>query len=161
MIKILLTNSEKFAIIDDRDFSKVKDRQWCLADGNHVRSANGVPQIFLHHLIAGMPPPGKMSDHKNTNGLDNRRRNLRFTTCSGNSCNRGKQKNNTSGFKGVFWNKSHEKWGVSIGVRRKYTFIGYFSDPIEAAKAYDAAAKKHHGRFARPNFPMRFPRLHQ
>jgi Icc-related predicted phosphoesterase len=92
-------------------------------------------------------------DHKNTIKDDNRWDNLRLSTHSQNLINRKKQKNNKSGFKGVYWQKDHNKWCSRINCIDKTHFIGYFNDPIEAAKAYDKKAIEFFGEFAKLNFP--------
>lgn len=86
------------------------------------------------------------SDHINQDKLDNRRYNLRPATFSQNGCNQGVQKNNTSGYKGVFWNQG--KWMTQIKVDGKVIYLGYYDDPKEAARAYNKAALKYHGEFA-------------
>jgi hypothetical protein len=100
-------------------------------------------------------PEGVQVDHKNGNHLDNRRLNLRLATNQQNQCNRGPQCNNTSGYKGVTWHKYDQRWKAQIWVNQKNHNLGSFDDPVEAAKAYDAAALELHGRFARLNFPVR------
>jgi hypothetical protein len=98
-------------------------------------------------------PPGILVDHRNNDGLDNRRDNLRLATFSQNNinCRRNKSKS-SSRFVGVTFDKRKKQWRVRISVSRKRIFLGYFDSEIDAAKAYDQAAKKYYGEFARLNF---------
>jgi hypothetical protein len=92
---------------------------------------------------------GHNVDHIDGDGLNNRRSNLRFATTAQNSANRGKQKNNTSGFKGVRWHKRDKRWRAVIGINGKTKQIGSFKTPEAAYDAYCAAARELHGVFAR------------
>lgn len=92
-------------------------------------------------------------DHINGDTSDNRLSNLRESTKMENSYNRGCPANNTSGFKGVFWHRRRARWGAKIRHQGRRIDLGLFLDKTDAAKAYDAAARKHHGEFARVNFP--------
>jgi flagellar basal body rod protein FlgC len=105
----------------------------------------------MHRLIMNTPD-GMDTDHINSNGLDNRRQNLRICTHAENLANRKKQISNTSGYKGVSWDKSCKKWAANISICGKYKKLGRFTDLVEAARAYDAAAKEVYGEFAKPNF---------
>jgi len=110
-------------------------------------------------------PDGVEVDHRNGHSLDNRTWNLRFATTQQNQFNRGKNRNNTSGYKGVTWEKSTGKYQAQIRVNGQTKHLGRFDDKIDAAHAYDQAALKYHGRFARVNFPVRpvthgTPRVH-
>lgn len=92
-------------------------------------------------------------DHINTDSLDNRKANLRLATHSQNSCNSRRDKSNTySRFRGVSFSKRKGKWFAAIRVNGKKTWLGYFANEEDAAKAYDEAAQKYHGEFARVNF---------
>ena len=90
----------------------------------------------------------KFVDHKDTIKHHNWIDNLRDSTKAQNSWNRPQKINNTSGFKGVSYVKSRNNWQVNMTVNHEHIHIGYFICPIEAAKAYNAAALKYHGEFA-------------
>jgi hypothetical protein len=102
------------------------------------------------------------ADHVNHNGLDNRKANLRPATHTQNVWHRRKFNGRTSGgfklasrskYKGVDWAHSMNRWRARILVNGKRIYLGSFNSELEAAKAYDLAAKKHHGQFATLNFP--------
>lgn len=148
---IQLTKGRK-AIVDDEDFKKFNKFNWSITAGYAVRSKslkNGGKKglIVLHRIIVNCPK-GMQVDHINNNTFDNRKSNLRICTDRQNRWNRGKQKNNTSGFKGVYWDKNAKKWGVRVN----NLYIGIFINPLHAAMAYDIWAKDLHGEYANLNF---------
>lgn len=98
--------------------------------------------------VAGVWPEGRL-DHRNMNRNDNRWENLRRASAAQNGANRVKGRNNTSGFKGVSWDKKKSKWASNIMKDRKNYFLGYFRTPEEAHAAYVIAADRLHGQFAR------------
>jgi hypothetical protein len=102
--------------------------------------------IRLHRLLMN-PGPGEQVDHRNHNGLDNRRENLRLATAAQNAAN-ARPKRNRPGYKGVNWHKRNQKWRAYITVDRKYIHLGVFEDPWEAAQAYNTAALEAWGEFA-------------
>jgi hypothetical protein len=112
-------------------------------------------RLRLHREVLGITDPLLEVDHVNGDGLDCRRGNLRIATRAQNQRNRTKQRNNTSGFKGVYWNTEARRWLAQIKVERIRKHIGYYATAEEAARAYDAAALRYHGEFARLNFPAR------
>jgi hypothetical protein len=96
--------------------------------------------------------PTDLIDHINMNPSDNRIENMRIATKRQNGCNRraaGKSK-----YLGVAWVSRIASWKAAISVNNKSIYLGLFKDEVEAAKAYDAGAAKHHGEFARLNFPQ-------
>jgi hypothetical protein len=98
-------------------------------------------------------PAGSIVDHKYGDGLDNRKINLRIATEAQNRYNRRKTSKRTSSkYKGVYYKKQCSKYCAVIGCNGKKTFLGHFDNEIDAAKAYDEAAKKLFGEFARLNF---------
>lgn len=111
----------------------------------------------MHNVIwewhNGPIPEGFTVDHANHASLDNCPSNLRLATKSQQIQNQGLRSDNNSGYRGVSWNKKCSKWQAYISIDKKRIHIGYFDDPIDAALAYDAAAKIYHGEFAVLNFP--------
>lgn len=95
-------------------------------------------------------PPGMVVDHINGDTLDNQRKNLRICTIGENNRNSQVEKNRT-GYKGVSWNKGGKKWMVQIAPNRTKMYLGCFTDPQKAAMAYNEAAKKYFGEFAKLN----------
>ena len=87
-------------------------------------------------------------DHINGNPSDNRIANLRACTKSQNQHNRGVNKNNTSGFKGVCWHSGVGRWRAYIVINWKQKHLGLFDTPEQAHAAYRAAADLMHGEFA-------------
>lgn len=109
-------------------------------------------RVYMHRLILGVPR-GQEVDHRNGNGLDNRRENLRVCSRGQNAKNLGKIAAATSRFRGVSWSHDRREWRAAIAANRRRYFLGTFSSEPEAARAYDAAAIRLHGPFARLNFP--------
>jgi hypothetical protein len=109
--------------------------------------------IAMHREIIDVPE-GLFVDHINHHGWDNRKANLRPATAADNARNACyPQVNTTSKYRGVCYNKEIRKWRATIVVDRRSIHLGYFKDEVQAAKAYDIAAKKYYGRFAYLNFP--------
>ena len=97
----------------------------------------------------------KVCDHINGNGLDNRKANLRPATRAQNGWNRCKSNvKSRSRYKGLSWDSKDKRWEVRISVNGRRIYIGRFQGQIEAAMAYDRAAKKYHGRYAQVNFEI-------
>lgn len=151
---IALTRGQN-AIVDAEDFKWLSQWNWCaswMKSGFYALRREGRRIILLHCQILNFRF-GKEVDHRNGNSLDNRRENLRHSTHSENARNRGKQRNNSSGFKGVYWYKRSHKWRAQIQLDGKMRYIGYFNNLVDAARAYDKKARELHGRFCHLNFP--------
>lgn len=147
MKRISLTQG-KYALVDDKDFAVLSEYPWHYSQGYAARmSPKPQRKIFLHRSIL-MPPNGMFIDHINGDSLDNRRENLRICTRAENQHNQKILGRSTSGFKGVSWHKRIKKWNVKIRVAMKDVHLGYFTEKVEAARAYNEGAKKYYGAFA-------------
>ncbi|MCD4831544.1 MAG: hypothetical protein K8R02_07025 [Anaerohalosphaeraceae bacterium] len=159
----LKLNKGRYAIVDYDDWKALKKFNWRLrkspttlyAERTAYTVTNRQRNIALHRQIMNASK-GIFIDHINHNGLDNRKTNLRPATPAQNAWNR-KQSNanwkSSSKYRGVKWHRKSAKWSAQIGFNNKRKHLGYFVNEIEAAKAYDIAARKHHGNFATLNFP--------
>ena len=147
----------KIAIVDDGDFEYLNQFKWHLSThGYAMRNSKMINRvkgkhISMHREIMGLADPAIHVDHINFNKLDNRKSNLRTCSNSENSKNRKVTGNGTSKFKGVYWYKANSKWHSRITVNYQSIHLGYFNNEKEAAKAYNKAAIKFHGEFAKLN----------
>ncbi len=151
--KIYLTQG-KFTLVDDSDFEWLNSFIWSYHQGyaeRHTPTINGKRTIISIHKMLMNPPKGKEVDHINGNRNDNRRNNLRIVSYAGQARNAGLRKDSTSGFKGVSWHRYRKAWSVRICVNYKRIFIGYFNNLRDAGLAYNNAAIKYFGEFARLN----------
>ena len=152
MRKIPLTQG-KFAIVDDKDFDELSKHKWYF-DKYAIRTDYKNNRIYMMHRVIINTPKGMDTDHVNGNKLDNRRNNLRVSNRSQNVANNGLRKNNTIGFKGVEFLKNrnfNKPWHARLTLNYRCISLGCFSTAIEAAQAYNRAALKYFGEFARLN----------
>lgn len=158
MKRIPLTNTKLFALISDEDYNLISQFRWRLMKDkwNTYAWRNETieyPGVFMHRLIFP-PPPGMLIDHRNQNGLDNTRENLRHGTNSQNQANSRLAKNNTSGYRGVSRRDRRYKsrpWRVFICHNGHRMTVGFYAMKEDAARAYNAKAKELFGEFARLN----------
>jgi len=154
-MKTIELTRDKVALVDDEDYDDLIRYKWStLSSGNNryyyaVRWGRpGERDVVLmhNHLLGSLGV-----DHINGDGLDNQRSNLRSATKTQNGQNRKPNKNCVSEFKGIN-QRPNGKWYVRIQVDGKRISLGYFNDEIDAAKAYDEAARRYFGEYARTNF---------
>lgn len=147
------------AIVDDEDFEYLNQWKWhCLfqAKGKHIYAKRTVSEPKKHclrmHRIIMNCPKNMIVDHINGNTLDNRKENLRICTKNQNNMNISKREKTINKYKGVTKNKArHRPFYAVIGVNKKRIYLGSFYTEIQAAVAYNEAAIKYHGEFAKLN----------
>lgn len=122
----------KVAVIDAEDYNLVKDMKWHTNEKDgifYARGWDGERDIYMHRLLMGFP---ECTDHINGNGLDNRRSNLRACTQKENTRNRTRlNKNNTSGYRHIYWRGDRNKWEVQV----RGDWVGRFKKLSEAIRA--------------------------
>jgi len=189
VVKLSLRKTNKYALVDSKDYELVKNFKWYLLETANlqyaiatIRCINGVfikpltykeialrrkktinrwnnisiypdgskKRILIHRLIMN-PPKGMEIDHKNGNGLDNRRSNLRICTREENGRHRKLSILNTSGYHGVHYckdSKRRKRWMASIRINKKKTYLGRYYTKEEAAEVYKHASLKYHKEFS-------------
>lgn len=161
-VRFVPLTRDLFAKVDTADFADVSRWNWCASPGGNglVYVARGrTPEerratgkhapVLLHRYLMG--EPDEDIDHKNLNTLDNRRENLRKANSTQNGSN-SRSRGGSSKFKGVSGRR--DRWHADIRVNYKTTHLGKFDSEEAAARAYDEAARRLHGEFARVNFPV-------
>lgn len=140
-----------YALIDEIDRAEVSRHNWRAKNIKGFVYAirtngkvDGHKTILLHRSISGFPD-GLDVDHRSGNTLDDRRSNLLSGTHTANMQNRRKHKNNASGYQGVYFDKTHNRWRAQIRVDNKQIPLGRFDTAILAYGAYKEAKLKFHG----------------
>jgi hypothetical protein len=138
-------------VLDSEDVPLVDGLLWSMTRTGYA--FNSKHSLYMHRLILGVSDRRIYVDHINRDKLDNRKSNL--VTCSSqeNQRNCSSTRGSTSRFKGVSWDKNRNKWSAVITVHRKLIHLGRFENEIEAAIAYDKAAREH----GWPEYGLNFP----
>lgn len=156
MKKIPLRNHKKeviaFTKVDDEDFEDINKKSWYLTDQGYAKS-RVFPKLqksylVLLHRIIMKAKKGEMIDHINQDRLDNRKINLRFCDKKTNGANMKKHKDNTSGYKGVYFEKTNKKWRGKITKQGKQFFTKSFLLKEDAVKEYRKLSIKIYGEFS-------------
>lgn len=159
MKKIPLTKGQT-AIVCDCHFHLVEGYKWhaqfdwkkcqfyAVRNATKKERESGSATIILMHRVINNTPDGMETDHIQGDTLDNRCDKLRSATHSQNMMNRKKQSNNTSGFRGVYYNKQMGKWRARIKNNGTLKDLGTYDSAEQAGKVYADAARELHGEFA-------------
>lgn len=155
---LLLTQGHE-AVVDAEDIGKLSLFNWqaqvhkypdgrvrCVRACRSTYSNGALTLLYLHRVVLGAPP-GVVVDHINGNTLDNRKINLREATPKENSRNARKRVDNSSGYKGVSFNKHTQSWQARIRVDGCLKYLGVYETAEEGYEAYCKAALKYHGEF--------------
>ena len=154
MMEIPLTQG-KVTLVDDRDYGYLMAWKWRASkqrNGDFYAkrnvSINGNQfSVYMHRVILSTFK-GLLTDHRNTNTLDNRRLNLRLCNKSENAHNCGVRSDNSSGHRGICWHKRAKKWQVRLKSHNVNKYLGTFTTLQDAVAARKAAEEKYVGEFA-------------
>ena len=145
-----------YALVDDEDYGRVSQYNWHVWESKqgtlyaitNIKVKLRYKSLKMHKFLTGF----KQTDHINGDGLDNQKGNLREANSSQNNWNKDVNKNNTSGLKGVYWNKQRSNWKAQIGYKGQRINLGVYKDKVVAGIIYDINAIALHGEFAKTNF---------
>jgi hypothetical protein len=153
--RIIPLSKGKFALVDDDVFNIVNKYKWTYTEPGyayrHDYSSGIRKRIYMHRFILDIQDTKKVVDHINGNKLDNTKINLRVCTHKENIRNSGLYSDNTSGYKGVSFDKNRNKWISYISVDRKFKYLGRFNCKHVAGAAHNKAAISLYGDFAKLN----------
>ncbi len=151
-MKFIPLTQGKFAIVDDEDYDQMSLYKWHAKANPSGKTFYAVrlqkrstQSIYMHNEVMG----GLGIDHRNANGLDNQKGNLRFATRSQNNSNRRMFKNNTTGAKGVDFVKESNKYRARIQSNGRSIYLGAYKTLGEASRVYSESAERIHGEFAK------------
>lgn len=144
-------NGDSF-IFDKEDLPLIQMHKWHISRYGYVSTRIKNKNYRLSRLLTNVCE-GKYVDHKNGNTRDNRRNNLRIAQIIDNCRNMKIPAHNSTGYKGVSYDKDRGKFKAYISLMNKTKYIGRYTNPEDAAMAYDKAARKYFGEYACLNFP--------
>ena len=139
--------SGRYFLFDHADYPIIKSGSWSVSNYGYVLGLVNGKKVKLHRYLM-QASNGQVVDHINGLPWDCRRENLRVTTQMKNTYNQRIKKSNKTGYKGVCFDKRTKRYMAYIHPNRKFSFLGYYSDPKEAAIAYNKAAFIYFGEYA-------------
>lgn len=153
--KLIPLTKSNFSLVDEDDFERVSACEWHIFGKGYAAGRPNGELILLHRFIMN-PSDGQQVDHKNHNGLDNRKCNLRTCTQKQNMANRVKQdaiadRVCTSQYKGVSFRPDRRRWAAYVGTGKKRVALGCYATEELAALAYNKGAVEMYGEFAKIN----------
>ena len=152
MAKIDLHNGRGYAIVDDGDYDSLSQFLWSNSSG-YASRRDGDNKFYMHREVVNAND-GDIVDHINRDTLDNRRCNLRICDHAGNMANSKNRSHNKTGYRGVWYDKKRGKFAAAIRKNGKTVHLGRFEDAIDAANAFDDAARSEYGEYAVLNFSI-------
>ena len=144
MKTIPINNGEFTAMVDDKDYERLSQFKWILDNKGYAHA-----RLFMHHMVMGFPGNGMATHHKDENKLNNQSSNLELMS-RGTHCHQHNKRAGANKFRGVSMSSPYSTVFKAVIKRR---FIGSFSTPEEAARAYDKEATILYGKHAKLNFP--------
>jgi len=159
MVKEIELTRGYVSLVDDEDYAGLAMHKWrAMIHRLTVYAVRSGPRgdeprttVYMHRVLLDAPRSAEV-DHEDGNGLNNRRVNIRLCTIAENGRNMRKHRG-VSRYKGVYWDKRDQRWVANIHVNRRHICLGLHVVELDAARAYDAAAREHYGAFAAVNFP--------
>jgi hypothetical protein len=162
-MKLIPLTRGLFAQVDDEDFKKINKHKWY---AQHTKASNTYyacrceliswkpkkkKYYYMHREILNTKDKNIQIDHKDGNGLNNQKENIRKCTHFQNQQNRRRSFDGSSLYKGVYYRKDRLCWVAQIRLHGHTYCLGHFPNEYNAAIAYDKMAKIHHGEFAHLN----------
>lgn len=154
MMKEIQLTQGKVTLVDDEDYKHLNQWKWYAHKGTKTfyvvryTNINGKQEIIYMHRIIMNTLNNQEVDHKDHNGLNNQKYNLRNCTKTQNQANKKKRINCSSKYKGVCWHNFAQKWQSLIKINYTQKHLGYYASELEAALAYNKVAKELFGDFA-------------
>jgi len=144
----------KTALVDNRYYGPLTAMgSWCYQSPGYAATRTDNALLLMHRVVADWEwrPDTRFLDHRNRNRLDNRVANLRYARPTDNLMNSSPRRDNTSGYRGVFWHKRAKKWMAQIKYEGITHYLGLFDSKVDAAIAYNTKVVELAGEFARLN----------
>jgi hypothetical protein len=149
-MKEIAVSQGKLVQVSDEDYEELSKYRWCLTGGKYVNRRKDGKVVYMHREILH-PPDNMKIDHLDHNPLNNQRSNLRICTQLENTQNCRIHRNNSTGYKGVRFNKRNKNYTAQITVNHKLMWLGAFDTAEQAHQAYVTASEAYFGIFSYPD----------